>query len=586
MKKKLLIQVGIAASLFLAAVLIAVEAVLYTSAEKVYLTAKNEMIGRDLNVMYSDICETESAASLIEYWQNNPDKIRGGFTQEENDSLEKLWASDFDSAEWNNIENGFDQLAETEPAYQHMLADDFYLYLVNSLHYRLIQFGYERVYLADISDKSDGTVFIAASAEETGEDRIERTRFGSNPIFDIRGTNAAGKLRGGAAGDIAYDVVNFTNGTPLYAGYILVAAKDGHCYALCLLYDWSEFSYRLNNSVLPSVLVSALLIVVANVLLISFLYVRSIRPVTQIQKNVREYTDTKNSERIISELSRITAKNEFGELAADVSRLADEIEHYTSEIARFASEKERTAAELDLASRIQLSALPSEFPAFPDRSEFDLFASMSPAKEVGGDFYDFFMIDSDHLALVIADVSGKGVPAALFMMASKILLNDKAILGGSPAEILGFVNERICSGNNDSMFVTVWLGILEISTGKLTCSNAGHEYPVLKKAGRDYELFRDAHSPAVGVVSGIRYKDYEISLEPGDTLFVYTDGVPEATDAGNELFGTDRLLDALNSAGDVFPRELLHAVRSAVDDFVGEAPQFDDMTMLALRYFG
>ena len=134
--------------------------------------------------------------------------------------------------------------------------------------------------------------------------------------------------------------------------------------------------------------------------------------------------------------------------------------------------------------------------------------------------------------------------------------------------------------------MTVWLGILEISTGKLTCSNAGHEYPVLKKAGGDYELFRDAHSPAVGVASGIRYKDYEISLEPGDTLFVYTDGVPEATKAGDELFGTDRLLDALNSAGAVFPKELLHAVRSAVDDFVGEAPQFDDMTMLALRYFG
>jgi serine phosphatase RsbU (regulator of sigma subunit) len=245
-----------------------------------------------------------------------------------------------------------------------------------------------------------------------------------------------------------------------------------------------------------------------------------------------------------------------------------------------------TEAELTMATDIQADLLPSIFPAFPDRPEFDIYASMDPAKEVGGDFYDFFLIDDDHLGLVIADVSGKGVPAALFMMSSKILINSHALLGGTPAEILTRVNKQINSTNKAHMFVTVWLGILELSSGKLTTSSAGHEFPMINVSGR-YELFKDKHGPAAGALSKAMYTNHEIMLKKGDSIFVYTDGVAEATDANNELFGTDRTLEALNALPEgASQQEVLKGVRTAVDAFVKEAPQFDDLTMLGLRYNG
>ena len=245
-----------------------------------------------------------------------------------------------------------------------------------------------------------------------------------------------------------------------------------------------------------------------------------------------------------------------------------------------------TETELNMATQIQTSMLPSVFPAFPDRTEFDIHASMDPAKEVGGDFYDFFMVDDDHLALVIADVSGKGVPAALFMMSAKIYINDHATMGGTPAEILERVNKLICANNKAHMFVTVWLGILEISTGKLITSSAGHEYPIINVNGK-YELFKDKHGMAVGAFELAKYTDTEIQLKKGDSIFVYTDGVAEATDAGNQMFGTDRTVEALNAApAGCAQKDVLLGVRAAVDAFVKEAPQFDDLTMLGLRYNG
>ena len=211
---------------------------------------------------------------------------------------------------------------------------------------------------------------------------------------------------------------------------------------------------------------------------------------------------------------------------------------------------------------------------------------MDPAKEVGGDFYDFFLIDEDHLCLVMADVSGKGIPAALFMMISKVILQSCAMLGRSAGEILMKMNEAICSNNKMEMFITVWIGILEISTGKMTAANAGHEYPVLMRAGEEFRIFKDKHGFVIGGMAGMNYKEYEIQLNPGDKLFVYTDGVPEATDGEKNMFGTERMLAALNRAKDGTPEETLKSVRQAVDGFVKDAEQFDDLTMLCMEYKG
>ena len=252
-------------------------------------------------------------------------------------------------------------------------------------------------------------------------------------------------------------------------------------------------------------------------------------------------------------------------------------------------EKERIEAELALAARIQLSALPKEFPPFPDRKEFDIFASMTPAKEVGGDFYDFFLIDDDHLGMVIADVSGKGVPAALFMMVSMALIRHTSMdeaYGGSPASVLQAVNRQICSRNPEGMFVTVWLGVLQISTGKLSAANAGHEYPAIKQRGEGFALLKDKHGFVLGGMEKTRYREYELQLEPGAKLFVYTDGVAEATNAQNELYGTQRMIEALETGRDGSPEEILKVVRNSLEEFTGSAPQFDDLTMLCLQYNG
>lgn len=279
----------------------------------------------------------------------------------------------------------------------------------------------------------------------------------------------------------------------------------------------------------------------------------------------------------------VESDDETAELGEAFNHMTTSLKEYIKNLSRITAEKERIGAELHVATQIQASMLPCIFPPFPERNEFDIYATMTPAKEVGGDFYDFFLIDDDHLAIVIADVSGKGVPAALFMVVAKILLKNRAQMGASPKEILETVNNQLCEGNKAEMFVTAWLGIYEISTGKLTAANAGHEYPAIKRAGGRFELFRDAHGFVLAGMENVHYREYELELHTGDMLFVYTDGVTEATDADNALYGTDRMLEALNSKPDTMPEELLHQVKADIDRFVGDAPQFDDITMLCLK---
>ncbi|MBR0167475.1 MAG: PP2C family protein-serine/threonine phosphatase, partial [Synergistaceae bacterium] len=259
---------------------------------------------------------------------------------------------------------------------------------------------------------------------------------------------------------------------------------------------------------------------------------------------------------------------------------------YVKNLAAVTAEKERIGAELNVATQIQADMLPRIFPPFPERKEFDIYATMTPAKEVGGDFYDFFLIDDDHLALVMADVSGKGVPAALFMVIAKTLIKNRAQMGGTPSEILADVNTQLCEGNEAELFVTVWLGILEISTGHVTASNAGHEFPAIYRPGEGYTLFKTKQSPAVATMEGLRFRASEFTLNPGDDLYLYTDGVAEATNINDELYGTERMIDALNHTDGMTVEEILRTLKKSVDDFTGEAPQFDDITMLSLKYYG
>ena len=282
----------------------------------------------------------------------------------------------------------------------------------------------------------------------------------------------------------------------------------------------------------------------------------------------------------------ITTGDEIENMANSMTEMEKDIAVYEDNLTKVTAEKQRIGTELALATRIQADMLPNIFPAFPERSEFSIYASMTPAKEVGGDFYDFFFVDHDRLAMVIADVSGKGIPAAMFMMMAKSMIQTQAASGRSPGEVLENVNRLICANNREEMFVTVWFAMLDLRTGLMTAANAGHEYPVLKQPEGGFELFKDKHGLAIGAMEGMKYREYQVQMNPGAKLFVYTDGVAEATNAQNELFGMSRTVDALNRAADKSPEEILQAVNSAVEAFVGDAEQFDDLTMMCIEFRG
>lgn len=251
---------------------------------------------------------------------------------------------------------------------------------------------------------------------------------------------------------------------------------------------------------------------------------------------------------------------------------------------RDSQERQRISTELDVATRIQADMLPCIFPAFPERPEFDVFASMNPAKEVGGDFYDFFMVDETHLAIVIADVSGKGVPAALFMVIGKTLINDHTKPNTDLGQVFTEVNDLLCKSNNEGLFITAFEGVLNLVTGEFRFVNAGHEMPFLARSGHAYEPYKLRAGFVLAGMEGMEYRSGSIQLSPGDKIFQYTDGVTEATNASHELYGMKRLSEILARNTDKPPAELLPLIKADIDAFVGEAPQFDDITMLCVEY--
>ena len=374
-----------------------------------------------------------------------------------------------------------------------------------------------------------------------------------------------------------------TAGVPLFRG-----EGETPCFILADI-SLKEVAGGMRSFVIQYAIATSLVTLIVAYFLTQHMKKALVAPINAIADAAQRYVrDTRAGERPEDHFSMLNIRTgdeveNLGLVMADMER--DLVEHEEN-LTRITAEKERIGTELSLATRIQADMLPNIFPAFPDREEFDIYASMHPAKEVGGDFYDFFLIDDDHLCMVMADVSGKGVPAALFMMASKIMLANSAMMGKSPAEILRSTNDAICANKHEEMFVTVWLGILEISTGRLRAANAGHEYPVLKQPDGVFELVKDQHGFVIGGMDGVRYQDYELQLRPGAKLFVYTDGVPEATDAKSEMFGIKRMLATLNADPDAAPENILKNIEAAVNGFESESEQFDDLTMLCMEYRG
>ncbi|MBQ6634616.1 MAG: serine/threonine-protein phosphatase [Ruminococcus sp.] len=574
--KKLVFQVGlITVQIFTIAILIFAILVFYGTTN-VYLSAKQDMIERDISRITDSLKGYQSLSWLLSYWRENPDKIKDEVIGEESALLTDLYDKGLQNVTLADLEKMTDakKLAFARAVYKNI---ESYLDLEQSA----FAYGHSYCIMVGKSNKAF-LLFNGKKVNSQAYSRVSGSSIGEKWEYETDEHEGLKKLLNGSTKRFEYETATINGGDKEY--YIcttpIMLSSNVKC-VYCIAYDYSDYAKQLASFVRKSTIIGFLGLSAMGVLMLVFIYLVSIKPLKRVIYNVREYMVDKDSKKIVGNLKKIKTRNEFGVLADDISKLADEIEKYTHEIVDLTTERERVSAELDLAAKIQDDMLPKEF---PEHERFELFASMDPAKEVGGDFYDFFFIDDDHLALTIADVSGKGVPAALFMMMSKILIRNFAKSGLSPAEVLTQTNAEICSNNRNNMFVTVWFGILDLKTGHIVAANAGHEYPMIRKADGNFELFKDKHCFVIGGTKRAKYKQYEFDIEEGGTLFVYTDGAPEATNAEEKLFTTNRMIETLNRAPDVSPKELLDNMKSAIDEFVAGADQFDDLTMMSIRF--
>ena len=346
-------------------------------------------------------------------------------------------------------------------------------------------------------------------------------------------------------------------------------------YKVIAVYPYSEAMVSRN--------VSLKVMTVMQILIFGLLFVMIFLLVRQlVVKNIHQVNHALSAitEGKLETVVDVRSHEEFDALSNDINATVDTLKRYIKEA------EERIDAELAFAKAIQHAALPSVFPPYPDRKEFEIFATMHTAKEVGGDFYDFYFVDDENLAFLMADVSGKGIPAAMFMMTAKTFIKSYAESGISVEEVFTYANAKLCEGNDAGMFVTAWLGILNTKTGKVLFANAGHNPPLVKHADGTYEYLKSRAGFVLAGMEGVRYRKNELTLAPGDAIYLYTDGVTEATNMSEELYGEERLQKVLDIYKDATPETICVEVKIDVDKFVGEAPQFDDITMLAIRYKG
>ena len=360
---------------------------------------------------------------------------------------------------------------------------------------------------------------------------------------------------------------------------------------ICAVIGVSEKYMELAAKGIPTVsvlIVAMILVFIYLDLWIMYLLKKNVvSPVKEEEDAVVDYMVAKDTDSTIEKLSRINSKNEIESLARNFSSMVEELHRHVEHIREMTVEQERIGAELNVAKQIQAGMLPSVFPPYPDRREFDLYASMAPAKEVGGDFYDFFFVDEDRIILVIGDVSGKGVPAALFMAISKTIIRNRALTSDSLSELIEQTNKTLCENNEESMFVTIWIALINLKTGKVKTVNAGHEDPAIRRAGGSYELDVYPHDVVLGLIPDAGpFVERVFMLEPGDSIFVYTDGVPEAVNPKEEFLGCDRMIKALNTDPDRNVEDTIEGMTQSIADFASGADRFDDVTMLCFKYFG
>ncbi|MCR5543218.1 MAG: PP2C family protein-serine/threonine phosphatase [Eubacterium sp.] len=565
--RKILIQVGLAVTLILIiGISIIAMIFLYTNV-RTFLMEKNRGISADLyaikNNFYSDFNN-----QLFDIWREKPDEI-------------KLYEEDeFPYPGLQNVyevnEKKYEGFSEKEKV---KFAQDYYNfnYALLSKYLEHLHMDYSNVFVMDMSEEHRGYIYCHYSNEGN------HSKLGDYWEYDFKEHPAAKKILDGEKE--AFELWdNPVNNKSYYVGYTAIDGdEDTHEIVLCLAYDWSEMKAKIfNNTLIFMVSLIIVSLIFAGGVILIFLRIQVLIPLTKVEGGLREYMEKKDSRYTVEKMAEIKSRNEMGVLADDISKLSQEMDRYVDENIKLAGERERVKAELDFAANIQNDMLIKDFDI---SDKVELYASMNPAKEVGGDFYDIFEIDEDHLGICIADVSGKGIPASLLMMSAMTAIRSFALSGSNPGKLLSQVNDDLVNRQISDMFVTIWIGILDLKTGILTTANAGHENPMINTTGC-FEEYKDKHGFVAGGMEGMVYPEESIHLKTGDKVFVFTDGATEATNASQELYGVHRLLEAVNSGKDLSPEEIIGNVKEKIDEFVGEAEQFDDLTMLCFKYIG
>ena len=568
--KKILLQTGLVITLiFLISLIICVLFVIRIT-ENIIVSSKREPMKNDISEI--DQClsfETKSESSIKYMLEHSSELSYDSFAVDE-DKDYLVYGTD-EETHRNNFET-------YTPEDQSILAN-YYYSLDNLFPIYLLENSFYNDYCSVVLD-SQGEARVLLSYSKNKEHIYNLGEIYGENLADIKPVK---NILEDDYIDFTYELKGEFLSPDIYV-YFPFKDESGNIVSIGIFHYYMDdiISYVIQDSFEISIIAIVLSLILLDFIVLLFLRKKATKPLLSIKSSLHDYMENKQSADVVERMSKIKAKNELGVLSEDVSTLAVELDTYAIDNIKLAQNKERVKAELSLASEIQDDSLIKDF---PDNDNIKICASMTPAKEVGGDFYDFFYIDDSHVALTIADVSGKGIPAALVMMSAMTSIRNYTMLLSDPAEILEKLNDKLCLRNNTNMFVTAWLGILDLKTGLLTTSNAGHEFPAVNTNGK-YELFKDKHGFVLGGMPGMKYKNEEIRLKPGNSIFVYTDGVPEATNVKNELFGTDRMISALNTSESTLPEDALENVKKAVDDFIGTAQQFDDLTMLCIKFKG
>ncbi len=433
------------------------------------------------------------------------------------------------------------------------------------------------------------TFYIDTCVESMGDDKANQIPWGTDILYEDAAKDAKDlqkyyqnwELYSQNTGTLEPQVTDNQYGYNYTAAWPVLDESGNAIAQIQYILDMQAVRDHLNSILVTMFGISAGIMLAAILCYIVFVQRNLLAPVGKLVKFTDQITSSGNFHQQAIEMS---TGDEIEDLANSFNYMLEELDRYIDNLAKVTSEKERIGAELSVASHIQSSMLPCIFPAFPERKEFDIYASMDPAKEVGGDFYDFFMVDERHVAVVVADVSGKGVPAALFMVIGKTLLKDHTRPGVPPGKVFSDVNNLLCGSNSEGMFITAFEGVLDLVTGEFCYVNAGHEVPYICRKGENFVPYRVRPGFVLAGMEDIRYREGNLQLEPGDRIFLYTDGIPEATDGKNEMYGSSRLEEALNCHREKTPEELLPEIKRDVELFVKDAPQFDDITMLCLEY--